>query len=146
MPPASATATTFSPNSAVAYSATSWPCWAKSNADATPPLPAPSTATRIPDLLDVNLARTLAEDVTSLGRGSLVIASRSTAARAGHRGHQTAPPRRSQPHRSAGGPGLATDFDQLDPDPPRLRSVAALVLEQLVGPHGPVAQQGPGVA
>src|SRR3954465_8624556 len=48
IPPARSTATTLSPYSGVAYSDTSWPCWAKSNADATPPLPAPSTATRIP--------------------------------------------------------------------------------------------------
>src|SRR3954447_15051781 len=41
-------ATALSPNSGGAKSDTSWPCWAKSNADATPPLPAPSTATRIP--------------------------------------------------------------------------------------------------
>src|SRR4051812_32695868 len=44
-------ANAFSPNSGGANSDTSWPCWAKSNADATPPLPAPSTATRIPVLL-----------------------------------------------------------------------------------------------
>src|SRR5215211_2311360 len=55
IPPALLTATTFSPNSGAANSATSWPCCAKSNADATPPLPAPSTATRIPDPLDVNV-------------------------------------------------------------------------------------------
>ena len=47
MPPAASTATTFEPNSGVAYSDTSWPCCAKSNADASPPLPAPRIATRI---------------------------------------------------------------------------------------------------
>src|SRR3954454_23962364 len=41
-------ASRFEPNSGGAYNDASWPCWAKSNADATPPLPAPSTATRIP--------------------------------------------------------------------------------------------------
>src|SRR3954451_7223209 len=54
IPPASLTATTLVPNSGVAYSDTSWPCWAKSNADATPPLPAPRTATRIPNLPEVS--------------------------------------------------------------------------------------------
>src|SRR3954454_19754389 len=47
MPPASPTATTFVSYSGAEYSATTWPCWAKSNAAATPPLPAPRTVTRI---------------------------------------------------------------------------------------------------
>src|SRR3954451_8656289 len=47
IPPASSTAARFASNSGWLKSDTWWPCWAKSNADASPPLPAPSTATRI---------------------------------------------------------------------------------------------------
>src|SRR3954447_1951868 len=47
IPPASSTPARFASNSGRLKSDTWWPCWAKSNADASPPLPAPSTATRI---------------------------------------------------------------------------------------------------
>jgi hypothetical protein len=46
----------------MAYSDTSWPCWAKSNADARPPFPAPRTATRTRDLLDLTATLLLALD------------------------------------------------------------------------------------